>query len=82
MNYLSVTKKKNESYIKMAVEQINYLKRMKINLLNNKLFPEALKELKKESQDHPGYDEIIHEEFINDIKKSIQEYDPKSDKKI
>jgi len=70
---------KNESYIKIAEEQINELKRMKITLLNNKIFPEALKELKKGSQDHPEFDEIIHEEFVNSIKKSIEDYDPKAE---
>ena len=77
----SYQEENKESYLKMALDQINELKIMKITLLDNKIFPEALNELKKKSKDDPEFDEKLHEEFIKDIKKDIKDYKAKSDKK-
>ena len=43
----SYKEENKESYLKMAQDQINELKIMKITLLDNKIFPEALIESKE-----------------------------------
>lgn len=70
---------KDELYLKYAQDRINELKKMKIEMLDKGIFPEALKELKNRSQDYPGYDEEIHKDFVNGVKKDIRS--SKSDKK-
>jgi hypothetical protein len=69
----------DELYLKYAKDRINELKKMKIEMLDNEIFPEALKELKNRSQDYRGYDEEIHKEFVNGVKNDIRS--SKSDKK-
>ena len=70
---------KDEKSLKYAQDCINELRTMKIEILDNELFPKALTELKNKSQDLPWYDESIHEEFVNEVKKEIKDYDSKSD---
>ena len=55
--------KKMRMYLKYAQDVINELKRMKIMMLDNEIFPEALAELQKMSQDRQGHDEKLHQEF-------------------
>ena len=40
-------------YLKNAQDEINELKRMKISMLDNEYFPEAVEELKKRTQEYP-----------------------------
>jgi hypothetical protein len=72
-------KEKNELYLKNAQVVIDDLKRIKIAMLDNENFPDALVELEEMSKEYPEYDEMLHKEFTNEVKKDIK--DSKSDKK-
>ena len=74
--------KKDDKYLKIAMDQINILRRDKIKMLDNEIFPEALTELQKLSQDDQDYDEKIHVELVHEVNKinaEIKNYDSKSD---
>jgi hypothetical protein len=71
--------KKNVMYLKNAQVVIDDLKRIKIAMLDNEKFPDALAELEKMSKEYPGHDEMLHKKFTNEVKKDIK--DSKSDKK-
>lgn len=74
--------KKDDKYLQNAVDQINIFRKDKIRMLDNEILPEALTELQKISLDYQDYDEKMHEELKNDIKKitnDIQNNDYKSE---
>jgi len=63
---------KDESYLENAKNNINELKKMKISMLNDEIFPEAMAKLNEIPSDHPELNET-HEEFIKDVKKDIKD---------
>ena len=69
---ISYQEEKDESYIENAKNSINYLKKMKISLLNDEIFPEAMAKLNEIQSDHPELNGT-HEEFIKDVKKDIKD---------
>ena len=69
---ISYQEEKDESYLENAKNSINKLKNMKINMINDEIFPEAMAKLNEISSDHPELNEI-HEEFIKDVKKDIKD---------
>ena len=76
-------KNNNESDLKMAIECINDLKNINIRILNMETFNGALTEfdeIMKEDPSYPDY-KMFHKESVNNLKKTIHNYDKKSDKK-
>jgi len=63
---------KDESYLENAKNSINELKNMKISMLNDEIFPEAMAKLDEIPFDHPELNKV-HEEFIKDVKKDIKD---------
>ena len=63
---------KNESYLENAKYIINEIKKMKITMLNDESFPEAIARINEITSDHPELNET-HEKFIKDIKKDIKD---------
>ena len=63
---------KNEMYLKNAQDVISDLKRIKITMLDNEIFPEALAELEKISKDYQGHDEMLHQKFVDGVKEDIE----------
>jgi len=69
---ISYQEEKDESYLENAKNSINELKKMKISMLNDEIFPEAMAKLNEIPSDHPELNET-HEEFIKDVKKDIKD---------
>jgi hypothetical protein len=76
-------KDKKESDLRMNIDNLNELKRIKIKILNLEIFQDALTEFEEMIQEDPDFQgyENIHKETVKDLKKNIQESNPKSDKK-
>jgi hypothetical protein len=69
---INYQEEKDESYLENAKNSINELKNMKISMLNDEIFPEAMAKLNEIPSDHPELNET-HEEFIKDVKKDIKD---------
>ncbi len=69
---ISYKEEKNESYLENAQNSINELKKLKIAMLNDEIFPEAMAKLDGITLDYPELNET-HEKFIKDIKKDIKD---------
>ena len=69
---ISYQEEKDESYLENAKNNINELKKIKISMLNDEIFPEAMAKLNEIPSDHPELNET-HKEFIKDIKKDIKD---------
>jgi hypothetical protein len=69
---ISYQEEKDESYLENAKNSINELKKMKISMLNDEIFPEAIAKFNEIPSDHPELNGT-HEEFIKDVKKDIKD---------
>ena len=58
---------KHDFYLKKAMEQINELRTIKLEILDRKIFPESFKELEKIKKEYPEYNESINKEFVNEV---------------
>ena len=66
-------KDKNESDLRMAIDNLNELKRIKIKILNLEIFQDALTEFEEMIKEDPDFQvyEKIHKETVNDLTKNI-----------
>jgi hypothetical protein len=82
MNY---KEEKDENDLKQAIVQINNLKNSKIERLDKEIFPNAIKELNhitpEISDKFPREFQMLHEQFIRNIKKDVKDSESKLNKK-